>query len=273
MNTIRKITCTIIAALAAMFSTARADMASGTYTMEFADTTSLWDVSGTYSQDIGGLAVEYTLSVDPGGKITGYGSADYSLGYYGSIYIDFDFAGTCKSSGGVTRISMSWKMSGTGSISDYAFNFGAAVKSDFEIDQAACTMVGTMSGKIKVSVDGYGSQSVAIPPTTVELYLPAEMTGSWDLDMDLSTVGNKTSGTGHVTLSNGSVYDMTASGSYKASTDRTKLTFKGLPVNRAMSVATDATFLPATPGYEKEVRCNSLKGKALGQSLIYSGGL
>jgi hypothetical protein len=255
-----------------MFSMARADMASGNYTMEFADTTSLWDVSGTYSQDIGGLAVDYTLSVDPGGKITGYGSANYSLGYYGSIYIDFDFAGTCKSSGGVTRVSMSWKMSGTGSISGYAFNFSASIKSNFEIDQAACTMVGTMSGKITASVSGY-SQSVPIPTTTIVLYLPADMIGSWDLNMDLSTVGNKTTGTGKVTLSNGSVYDMTASGSYKASTNRTKLTFKGLPVNRAMSVATDATFLPATPGYEKEVRCNSLKGKALGQSLIYSGGL
>lgn len=270
MNMTKKITCAIIAALAAMFSMARADTASGSYTMSFADTTSLWDVSGTYTQDIGGLSVDYTLSVDPGGKITGYGSAYFGMGGYGSIDIDFDFAGTVKSSGGITRVSMNWKMSGTGSISGYAFKFGATIKSNFEIDQAACTMVGTMSGKITVSMSGYGSQSETIPTTTVELYLPDEMNGTWDLGMDLTTIGNKTTGTGQVVLSNGSVYDMTASGSYKASTDRTKLSFKGLPANRAMSVATEATF-HVDPGSVRDVRCAILKGKALGQSLVYTG--
>lgn len=273
MNTIRTFAFSLIAAMTAMISMARAEVASGTYTMDFANTTALWDVSGTYSANVDGLTIDYTMSVDPGGKITGKGSADYRMSGIGGINSDFTFTGTVKSSGNVTRVTMNWKMSGTGTLSGQPFKFGTNLKVNLEIDHSQLVMVGTVGGKITVSAAGVGNYSETIPPTTMELDLPDKMDGTWKLGMVLATVASKTSGTGTIILSNGSKHYMTATGSYKPTTNRTKLTFKGLPTNRAMSATTEATFFPASPGYEKGVRCESLKGKALGQSLLYSDGL
>jgi len=263
MNTIRKITYAVLVALATMFPMARAAIASGTYTVQFDGNVSIWDVSGSYTEDIGGLTIDYTLSVDPAGKITGYGSANVSE-YGVGMDLNFNFSGTIKSSGSVTRITLSMTAKGSGSYDVYKFTFSASLKETMEIDTEACTMTGTVSGSVSVSVQGIGKQSQKIPTTDMTLDLPVDMDGSWDLTVNTTTTGTKVTGTGHITLSNGTTYGFTATGTYATKTDLAKLTLKGGPTDKAMSANVTANFSSAG------MNVKTLKGKALGQNITYS---
>lgn len=266
MNTIRKITLALVAALAAICPLARADIASGTYTMEFDGNVTLWDVSGSYSEDIGGISVDYTLSVDPAGKITGYGSANYYGGYGIDIDMNFNFTGTVKTIGAITRVSMTMTMKGKGAVQGYTFSFSASIKEALEIDADAQNMVGTTSGKISVSVKGVGGASQVIPKTEVTIDLPYDMDGSWDLGVNVTANKTKLTGTGRITLSNGSVYDFSVNGTYTPKTDVSKLTLKGMPANKAMNAS-----IVANCG-NSQMNVKTLKVKALGQTIAYTGG-
>ena len=262
MNRIGKITCAGLAALATLFSMARADIASGSYTVEFDGNVSIWDVSGSYSEDIGGLTIDYTLSVDPSGKITGYGSAnvsDYGVG----ANLDFNFSGTVKSSGSVTRVTLNMTAKGSGTYDVHTLSFRASMKETMEVDTVACAMTGTVSGNVSVSVQGMGKQSQKIPTTDLTLDLPVDMDGSWDLTVNTTTNGTKVTGTGQLTLSNGTTYGFSVTGSYATKTDLAKLTLKGGTANKAMSANVTANFSSAG------MNVKMLKGKALGQNITY----
>jgi hypothetical protein len=255
----------MVAVLAAMCPIARGAIAAGTYTMEFDGNVTLWDVSGSYTEDIGGISIDYTLSVDPAGKITGYGSADYGGGYGINIDMTFKFSGTVKTVGAITRVSLSMTMKGSGTVQGYTFGFTASIQENMEIDTDAYTMVGTTSGKITLSVRGRKA-SQAIPKTEITLELPYDMDGSWDLSLNVTPNKTKLAGTGRITLSNGTVYDFNVSGTYTLKTDLSNIAMKGAPANKAMT----ANIVANCGNLQMNVK--TLKGKALGQTITYIGG-
>jgi len=266
MTTIRKITFALLAAMATLWSVARADLASGSYTVEFDGNVPLWDISGTYSEDIGGLTVDYTLSVDPSGKITGHGSANYAGTYGIGIDTTFNFTGTVSTAGSVTRVTLNMTMKGSGQFQGSTINFSASIKENMEIDADASTMVGTTSGNVALSVRGLGNFGEKIPATDVSLDLPYDMDGTWDLTLNATGSGSKITGTGQITLSNGSVYGFTLTGTYATRTDLSKVAMKGTLANKTMSANIVANFSKAG------MNVKSLKGKALGQTITYTGG-
>jgi len=247
-------------------SVARADLASGSYTVEFDGNVTLWDISGTYSEDLGGLAVDYTLSVDPSGKITGYGSASYAASYGIGIDTTFNISGTVSTAGRVTRVTLSMTMKGSGQFQGSTVNFSASIRESMEIDAETSTLVGTTSGNVSLSVRGFGNFGEKIPTADVALDLPYDMDGTWDLTLNTVTSGPKITGTGQITLSNGSVFGFTIAGTYAARTDLSKVAMKGTPTNKAMSANIVANFGKAG------MNVRSLKGKALGQTITYTGG-
>jgi len=267
MSTIRKITIALVAVLTTLLSVARADLASGSYTVEFDGNVTLWDLSGTYSEDIGGLAVDYTLSVDPTGKITGYGSANYDGSYGIGVDTTFNLTGTVSTAGSVTRVTLNMTMKGSGQFNGSAINFSASLRENMEIDTEAASMVGTASGNVSLSVKGLGTFGEKIPATDVSLDLPYDMDGTWDLTLNPVTSGSKVTGTSQIILSNGSVFGFTISGTYAARTDLSKIAMKGEPSNKAMSANVVANFSKAG------MNVKSLKGKTLGQTITYTGGM
>src|SRR6267142_657064 len=91
-----------------------AEIASGDYTLAFDGDINLWDVSGTYHEDMpGGIGtLDYTMNSDPAGKLSGEGTAHFEdAGDY--LDANFSFTGSIKSAGSVVRVSLSLKMSGT----------------------------------------------------------------------------------------------------------------------------------------------------------------
>lgn len=265
MNTFKKITLAAFAMVAALCSPVRAEIAAGTYSMEFDGSVSLWDISGTYSENIDGIAMDYTISVDPSGKITGNGSIAMDDVSLGNMDMDFTFSGTVKTSGTVNRVDLKMTLKAGGVIEGYDFTLKMSMNERLEINSETRMMLGTVSGKVSISVRGFGSESMVIDPTDVALELPIDMDGSWNLVITATPTNTKIGGTGSIVLSNGSSYGFSLSGSYKASLDISKISLKGGITNKAMSFNFEAVC--NGPG----ITPKKLKGKALGQSLVFAG--
>src|SRR6266481_3743626 len=85
----------------------QAEMASGPYSLSFNGNVNVWDLSGTSSQELGNISLDYTLNTDPAGKLSGDGHfyySDYESGDYLSGPISF--SGTVRSSGSVVRVNL-----------------------------------------------------------------------------------------------------------------------------------------------------------------------
>src|SRR2546423_12473501 len=96
---------------------ARAEIASGDYTLSFNGDVNLWDISGTYNESLGLITLNYSLNMDSSGKFTGDGSANYDDGA-NILNMDILFSGAVKSAGDVVRVSMKMAMAGSGVVED-----------------------------------------------------------------------------------------------------------------------------------------------------------
>jgi hypothetical protein len=239
---------------------ARAEELSGDYTVSFNGAVNVWDISGTYDVDLDGLKLGYTVEVDPAGKFQGQGYMSFHEGW---DYLDgtLFFSGSIKSVGDVTSIVMNMKLTGSGVVSGYSATFKATMKETMEIDTANKTMVGTASGKISVAVPGVGKQSMPLEKITVEDDLPADMDGTWDVELHVAADGTKYTGTAKAELSNGRNVPFDLKGSYSAKKDTSKLALKGAGLNRGMSMNVSAVLTNA------QFQVQSLKGKLLGQKV------
>jgi hypothetical protein len=240
--------------------TAQSEVASGDYSLSFDGNVAIWDISGSYSEDLDDMAMHFTINVDPTGKFAGTGYVDYQIGW-DSLYADLTFSGTIKSAGNVVRVGMTMKMDGSGHVEGYDVKFKATAKETLEIDTASQYMVGTISGKVSVEVPGVGKASQPIPTTTMETRLPEDMDGGWDLTLHVAPTGTKYAGTAAVELSNERVIPFALSGAYSAKKNSTKLSLKGIDLNRCMSLSLAAAVTNA------QFRVQSGKGKVLGQSI------
>jgi hypothetical protein len=238
---------------------------SGSFTNEFGSTVSLWDLSGTYSESFGGINTHYTLSMDPSGKFTGQGTATANdvEGYSVDMDLGLSFTGSASTSGKLTRVNMTMKMAGSGTIEGYDCTFKATVTEKLEIDAESRTLVGTVSGKVTARIpDLHRSGSASIPKTSINTSLPGDADGTWTLDVTSNATNkNKCVGSGTITLSNDRQIPVLLSGSYAPKTDQTKLTLKGTGVNKSVTLSIAAVNTNA------QMIIKQLTGKAMGQSL------
>ncbi len=252
--------------LAGFASLARAEMAAGTYTVSFGGNLDLYDLSGTYSEDLGGINLNYTLTMEPSGKFTGVGTASAGdfFGYDLNLDMDLDFTGAVSVSGNVTRVNMQMKLKGGGTVEGYAVTFSANMKETCEIDTSSQSLVGTVSGKVNVAVPAMHKKASQPVRDTVNTPLPWGMNGSWDLVLNVIPSGkSKYTGSGEVALSNDRTLPFTVTGSYASKSDTSKLTLKGSGSNRGASVSVLGAFESGS------VNVQTLAGKILGQTLKY----
>jgi hypothetical protein len=263
MNTSRIVNTLVVAAIMALVQIAQAVPPSGDYSINSSGTLDVWDISGTYSEGLGNLDMNYTLNVDNQGKITGAGTAWYR-DRWDYLDADFTYTGTVRSAGTVTRVKMTFKMNGSGVIEGQSATFKSTMNLNLEVDPWNQELLGTISGSISVKA-GRQSESAKIPRTEFYLELPGGMDGSWQLDLeDLAVTNNKVSGTAVVRLSNGRTIRLQVTGSHSPKTDVSKLALKGLPEENGKGVSLNAT---TTFSDDHEVSVSKLKGKLLGQTI------
>lgn len=187
----------------------------------------IYVIEGDFAQNytIGGLTydVDWSMSANPNlGTLIGTGLFDIS-GYNSGISVSFggavSIAFTVKQAGNVIRVNGKMGMAGSGYVAGYSctanltYNF-----SNIDVDPLTSTMGGYISAKGKVTIPGYGSQSINIPKTYLSQELPDvnsdgqwDSTGEWTADID-ATVNSKGKivGTGELTVWDefGDAYDV-----------------------------------------------------------------
>ena len=237
----------------------RAEMGSGSYTSQFTGDVSLWDVSGTYSESLGGLSLDYILNMDSSGKFTGQGSVSLPSfsGVDLSLKADYSFHGAVSTAGSDVRVGMTMKMKGGGEIQGTNFTFSASATENLTVDTANQQLSGLVTGSESISIPALHKHATVPFRTTVQTALPAGMNGTWTLALDVSPNGNKYSGTGWVTLSSGKALPVVVTGGYVPKTGVSKLTVKGAGINLSLTGQL----------YNGQVIVQKLSGKALGQKV------
>jgi hypothetical protein len=246
--------------LIAVSPAARADIASGSYTNTFSGDITLWDISGTYSESLDNIKMEFTINMDSSGKFTGAGSFSYD-DWSNNLDGDFTISGSVKSSGNVVRVSMTMLINGSGYVQGYDVIFSAKMNESLEIDGATQQLIGTVSGSIKVQIPSLGKKgSTSIPRSQAVTPLPNNVDGTWTLSMNVVPNGTKYTGTGLVELSNGKSIDLNLTGSYSGKKDTSTIALKTVsPGSFNLKLLTCCTNL--------QMDIQSMKGTALGQKL------
>jgi len=240
----------------------QAEEASGHHSLSFNGNVNVWDLSGTATQELGNISLDYSLTTDPAGKLAGEGHFYYSDFDSGDhISGTLSFSGTVRSAGSVVRVNLNIKMHGEGEVQGLQASLSAKVKENMEIDEIDRQLIGSASGKVTVAVAGLGHHSGSMPPMDVVSPLEPDMTGTWDLSLNISTNRTKYSGDAAMVLSNGRSFPLAVKGGYTAKTDLSKLTLKGLELNHAINMSL------VTAGTDGQLAVTRLNGKVLGQNL------
>ena len=187
----------------------------------------IYVIEGDFAQNysVGGLTydIDWSMSANPNlGTLIGTGLFDingynsgYSVSFSGAVSIAF----TVKQAGSVVRVNGKMGMAGAGYVSgvsctaNLTYNF-----SNIDVDPLTSTMGGYVSAKGKVTIPGYGSQSINVPTTYLSQQLPDvnsdgqwDSTGEWTTEID-ATVNSKGKivGTGELTVWDefGDAYDV-----------------------------------------------------------------
>src|SRR6266852_3975646 len=166
----------------------QAEMASGDYFVPFNGNVNVWDLSGTASQELGNILLDYSLNTDAAGKLTGAGHFYYADSDSGDqISGSLLFSGTVRSAGNVVRVNLNIKLDGVGQVQGSYATLRSTIKETLEISELDRQLIGTARGKVTVAVTGLGRHTGSIPPIDVEAPIESDMTGNWDLSLNLST--------------------------------------------------------------------------------------
>jgi len=246
----------MVAMLLVMFCLSLPEAVGETYTynLDGSPYMGVWDISGSYSGELYDLDIDYTVTQDTAGKITGDGEVTGTL-YIEKYDVDVDIDMTVNITGSVSQknglylVKLNIKARGTASFDGGTYNASASETITAEIDPASKEMRGTV--KARVSSKGYSASDT----DTFTVPLPdADMNGTSTLTINYSG-DKKLSGDATLLISNGDSYDLIANGSYNEKKDETTLTLKG--DKNTLTIKIDGT--------TGEIK--SLKGKVLGQKL------
>jgi len=233
-----------LAALGGFFNPAVADVTNSYHL----NTISIWDISGTYSNDA--LSVMYTLSQDGKGKITGTGSAVYSnVDLYAEM--DFDIKGHIMTHHDTTTLHFVMDTSGNVDYEGqtYPFSVTGGYKADVDPEKKA------LVGSIRVNVQ-IGDETVSLNETFTEA-MPAGMDGHADLDVVFQEAGKGIVGNAVLTLSNGVKLNYSVKGALDARKGgRFQLKGLGDAKGSSINLTTDASY-----------NLIGVKGRVMGQKI------
>src|SRR6266481_1711936 len=257
----RKILPALLALMLFFVSTAAdADMANGSYLFDFGNILPLWDISGLYSGDIGPFSLKFLIMEDSSGRLTGTGT----------FYIDGLGGGSTSISGSMTdtstdpHVAMRLQMSGKGALGGidakvtlsahmhYLLN-GTDKRLEHPSGSGTITIRDPSTGQTARDTGAF--KRSALTP----LALPVDSTGEWLLFLNLTHQGNAYTGTASVELSSGATTDFTATGTYDAATDRSKVALVGEAGKLNLGISTSGTML----------NVESAQGKIFGQTIKY----
>ncbi len=239
---------------------AYADQANGSYSFDFTGLVPLWDISGSYSGDLANFALNFSITEQPSGKLTGNGNFSVS-GLDGAIT---SIGGSVKGSSADPHVGLNLKMSGKGTVDGKGVKVSVSANLHYDLDSAAADLDhGTGSGTETITILSTGqtlSQSGTFKRSAIPvLHLPTDSTGGWMLSMDLTPNGDKYSGTATIDTSTGATADFTVSGSYDSSADTSKIALDGAGGKLNLIISTSGPTLTV----------HSAKGKLLGQKINY----
>jgi hypothetical protein len=247
---------------------------AGTYFKDFSGLVSLWDISGSYSgvvaQKIGpDIGLDFTLQENQSGKFIGGGTLNSDDGSGNVLSGVAAITGNVSNSGTLIRVSMTVSASGTGTAvmgipaAIHAVNFTEKMSLTGEIDGTTSELIVT-GGSVSLSQTDpvtrkKSSKSTKLVPGA-GFVLPADVTGGWNITLNLTPTGTQYKGTGTVETSTGGTANLKATGSYAFLTDTSKITLSGsggCSLNMAITVSgTSMTVQTAT-------------GKLFGQSVKF----
>jgi len=242
---------------------AYADMANGSYSFDFSDVVSLWDISGTYSGGIGPFSINFSITENQSGKLSGNGTFMIE-GLDGDIK---SVSGSIKGSSNDPHVAMEMRMSGTGELEgvhakvSFAANMHYQLNSvDHELDDpkgsGTLTITDLATGQTKSESGSFKRSDLT------SLELPVDSTGGWSLSLDLTPSGNSYTGTASVELSTGATADFTVKGTYNSASDTSKVALDGDAGKLDLVISTSGAIL----------NVKSAKGKIFGQTVKYSSG-
>ncbi len=225
----------------------------GDLTYDLTESLSIWDISGSYSDAIatGGIELDYVITQDGRGKLTGTGNASTSMG---GVDLDFpvEVKGTVTVKKGVTWVKMTLNGKGTALYEGKLKNYIFSEKVKAQVDPNSQTLMGT--AQVRVSALGHTQKATEI----FEKSLPEDMDGASLLSLSCAANGKKIGGTADMTLSNGESYGFSVSGKYNAKTDACTLSLKGNTRGPRLKLKVDGS----------DGNINILVGKVAGQKLI-----
>ncbi len=231
----------------------RAESPSGHYENSFTAQPGLWDLSGSYSD---GPSGSIAIVQDDKGKLTGQVSLS---GTDGSISITMAglVVGSIKTNGGVPRISITMKLTGTASDGFTTVPVTVNVQFALGIDSLNRELTGTYKIKVCLKARGAGCQSGS---GLQQFDLAEDMDGTWDVVTDIQNTNGKLAGTASAVLSNARTLPLNLKGQYTSKNDITKLNLKG----SAATLTIQANAIPAALVLQK------MTAKLLGQTVRLS---
>lgn len=240
---------------------------TGGYFKDLSGVVSLWDISGSYSGVVGqNTGLGFSIVADPSGKFTGSGTLSSDDGSGNVMNGNGTVNGTVKGSGTSTRISMTFLASGTGTTvvvgGTNNVTFTETIKLNCDIDGSNGELVvtgGSINAKETDLVTGKKISKSTKVWIGTPLTMPDDVTGDWNLTLNLIPDGTKYTGSATVQTSTGATTPLIATGSYSIQTDTSKITLKGTGCSLNMVISTSGT----------NMSVQSAKGKLFGQSLNF----
>lgn len=234
----------------------------------------IWDVSGSYTDDLKGNPVSLTLAQFGNGQIRGDGSWSGLLDG-NTVTASVSVKGYVKTSGSTTRVFLQILHKGKVSMAEPPGDirpFSAVRQVKAEIDDSLLQIAGT--ARTTVSVGGLSNETLT---EAWSLPLPVGMDGSGILEISALPGKKGKAGTAVLTLSNLEELSFRLNG--KEKNDLQQFVLKGTggqtsSASSSMKVSVEpAPELPPAdlPVVSPEWQMTELKGKVLGQKVQYKG--
>jgi len=249
--------CIFVLLIASCAVSAMAQVPSGSFSYSFTNVP-LWDISGSYTNDISTNDYTETLIIDltvaDGGAITGTRHDQITLGPDNA---DANGAITGKMSvkSGVAIGTFKETGTSTGVFDDEEFTGTSRGASIAAVDASSFTIINV--GEIEVCAEHIRHSGCKTFKGTGSAPLPADMDGHWTLDTTVTNNVDKLGGTATLTLSNGRTFPYMIVGTYATRTSLSKLNLVGTgdATGTSLTVDTQGTNMVLV----------ALRGKVLGQ--------
>jgi hypothetical protein len=246
-------------------------VSAGSYYNAFNGDVPIWDITGEYSGTVGhNIGLDLFIVEDSTGKLSGHGALYSGDGdWYVKDGYNLTVSGAVRNSGTNTIVTMTMLGSGSGSVGVIIspgyfllgdMTFTHTIKLNAEVSGTTLFITGgSSSARLKYVQSGRIINKFNKIDSGAALALPADVTGDWDLTLNLKPKSNLFTGTVTVQTSTGALSNLTATASYSVKSNTSAVALKGAGgSNLNMVISTSGTAMTI----------ESVKGKLYGQSLM-----